>query len=85
MLDFWDDISLAYLSLFCSFCVFGWNMERLGFGNMYVHIATFLLFCTAPFWIFNLAAVNINNESVREALVVTGIFLCMFGLLYGGF
>lgn len=85
VLDFWDDISLAYLSLFCSFCVFGWNMERLGFGNMYVHIATFLLFCMAPFWIFNLAAVNIDNETVRAALGVTGIFLCVFGLLYGGF
>ncbi|KAI3793258.1 hypothetical protein L1987_35874 [Smallanthus sonchifolius] len=83
--DFWEDISLAYLSLFCSFCVFGWNMERLGFGNMYVHIATFLLFCLAPFWIFNLAAVNIDNETAREALGVTGIFLCVFGLLYGGF
>ncbi|KAH6792711.1 PLAC8 family protein [Perilla frutescens var. hirtella] len=85
ILDFWDDISLAYLSLFCSFCVFGWNMERLGFGNMYVHIATFLLFCMAPFWIFNLAAVNIDNETVREALGITGVFLCVFGLLYGGF
>ncbi|WRX12178.1 hypothetical protein QQP08_004665 [Theobroma cacao] len=67
------------------FCVFGWNMERLGIGNMYVHIATFLLFCMAPFWVFNLAAVNIDNETVREALSVTGIVLCMFGLLYGGF
>lgn len=85
VLDFWDDISLAYLSLFCSFCVFGWNMERLGLGNMYVHIATFLLFCMAPFWIFNLAAINIDNEIVREALGITGIFLCVFGLLYGGF
>lgn len=85
ILDFWDDISLAYLSLFCTFCVFGWNMERIGFGNMYVHIATFLLFCMAPFWIFNLAAINIDNETVREALGVTGIFLCVFGLLYGGF
>lgn len=85
ILDFWDDISLAYLSLFCSFCVFGWNMERLGFGNMYVHIATFLLFCMAPFWIFNLAAVNIDNDTVRGVLGLTGIFLCLFGLLYGGF
>lgn len=85
ILDFWDDISLAYISLFCSFCVFGWNMERLGFGNMYVHIATFLLFCMAPFWIFNLAAVNIDNETMREALGITGVFLCVFGLLYGGF
>ncbi|XP_065871151.1 uncharacterized protein [Euphorbia lathyris] len=85
VLDFWDDISLAYLSLFCSFCVFGWNMERLGFGNMYVHIATFILFCMAPFWIFNLAAVTIDDETVREALGLTGIILCVFGLLYGGF
>lgn len=83
--DFWEDISLAYLSLFCTFCVFGWNMERLGFGNMYVHIATFALFCAAPFWIFSLAAVNIDDEVVREALVVTGLVLCVFGLLYGGF
>lgn len=85
VLDFWDDISVAYLSLCCSVCVFGWNMERLGFGNMYVHIATFVLFCTAPFWIFNLAAINIDHESIREALGVTGIVLCCFGLLYGGF
>ncbi|KAM4093680.1 hypothetical protein ACB094_06G136900 [Castanea mollissima] len=85
ILDFWDSISIAYLSLFCGFCVFGWNMERLGFGNMYVHIATFLLFCMAPFWIFNLAAVNIDNDTAREALGVTGLVLCVFGLLYGGF
>ncbi|OWM69901.1 uncharacterized protein LOC116196526 [Punica granatum] len=85
ILDFWNDISIAYLSLFCSCCVFGWNMERLRFGNMYVHIATFILFCMAPFWIFNLAAVNIDNEIVREVLSVAGILLCLFGLLYGGF
>ena len=85
VLDIWENISLAYLSLFCGFCVFGWNMERLGFGNMYVHIATFLLFCMAPFFIFNLAAVNIDNDAAREALGVTGLVLCVFGLLYGGF
>lgn len=85
LFDLWDDISLAYLSLFCSFCVFGWNMDRLGFGNMYVHIATFLLFCMAPFWIFNLAALNIDDDNVREALGMTGVILCIFGLLYGGF
>ncbi|WOL04839.1 hypothetical protein Cni_G13561 [Canna indica] len=85
LFDFWDDISLAYLSVFCSCCVFGWNMERLGFGNMYVHIMTFLLFCLAPFFIFNLAAITINNEAVQEALGITGILLCFFGLLYGGF
>ncbi|XP_038980268.1 uncharacterized protein LOC120110166 isoform X2 [Phoenix dactylifera] len=85
LFDFWDDISLAYLSVFCSCCIFGWNMDRLGFGNMYVHIATFLLFCLAPFFIFNLAAVNIDNEVIRETLGITGFLLCIFGLLYGGF
>ncbi|KAJ3669061.1 hypothetical protein LUZ60_011011 [Juncus effusus] len=85
ILDFWDDISLAYLSVFCSCCVFGWNMQRLGFGNMYVHIVTFILFCSAPFFIFNLAAVNINNETLRESLGMAGIVLCFLGLLYGGF
>jgi Cys-rich protein (TIGR01571 family) len=85
ILDFWDDISLAYLSIFCIFCVFGWNVQRLGFGNMFVHIVTFILFCSAPFFIFNLAAVNIDNETLREALGLTGIILCFLGLLYGGF
>lgn len=85
LFDFWDDVSLAYLSVFCSCCVFGWNMSRLGFGNMYVHIATFLLFCLAPFFIFNLAAVNIDNEALREILGISGFVLCIFGLLYGGF
>ncbi|XP_021732573.1 uncharacterized protein LOC110699358 [Chenopodium quinoa] len=83
--DLWDDISVAYLSLFCSFCVFGWNMERLGFGNMYVHIATFILFCSAPFWIFNLAGLNVDNDTVRQALGLTGFVLCGLGLLYGGY
>ncbi|XP_057431581.1 uncharacterized protein LOC130724382 isoform X2 [Lotus japonicus] len=85
VLDIWNDISLSYLSLFCTFCVFGWNMERLGFGNMYVHIATFMLLCMAPFWIFVLASVNIDDDNVRQAIVAVGIVLCFFGLLYGGF
>lgn len=85
LFDLWDDISLSYLSAFCSCCVFGWNMDRLGFGNMYVHIATFLLFCLAPFFIFNLAANNIDSETARQALGLTGLLLCIFGLLYGGF
>ncbi|XP_074281484.1 uncharacterized protein LOC141606301 [Silene latifolia] len=85
LFSLWEDFRVAYLSLLCCFCVFGWNMERLGFGNMYVHIVTFLLFCTAPFWIFNLAAVNIDNTLVREILGISGIALSVFGLLYGGF
>ncbi|KAJ1416314.1 hypothetical protein SESBI_17495 [Sesbania bispinosa] len=70
LFDLWDNLSVAYLSLFCSFCVFGRNMERLHFGNMYVHIATFLLFCVAPFWVFNLATFNIDDVPVKIALRV---------------
>ncbi|KAK1312824.1 hypothetical protein QJS10_CPA07g01231 [Acorus calamus] len=85
LFDLWDDISLAFLSLICSFCLFGWNMDRIGLGNMYVHIATFIMFCVAPFWIFTLAAVNINDEAMREVLGIMGVVLCVFGLMYGGF
>ncbi|KAK7387488.1 hypothetical protein VNO78_28333 [Psophocarpus tetragonolobus] len=52
---------------------------------MYVHIATFMLFCMAPFWIFLLASVNIDDENVRQALAAVEIILCFLGLLYGGF
>ncbi|KAJ1419264.1 hypothetical protein SESBI_15217 [Sesbania bispinosa] len=85
LFDLWDNLSVAYLSLFCSFCVFGRNMERLHLGNMYVHIATFLLFCLAPFWIFNLATFNIDDVPVKIALRLIGILLSVFGLLYGGY
>ncbi|CAL4901879.1 unnamed protein product [Urochloa decumbens] len=83
--DVWEDISLAYLSVFCSCCVMGWNAGRIGLGNMYVHVVTFLLLCLAPFFVFNLAAVNIDNEDARDALGLAGVFLCVLGLLYGGF
>ncbi|PRQ23535.1 putative PLAC8 motif-containing protein [Rosa chinensis] len=52
---------------------------------MCVHIMIFIMFCMAHFWIFNLAAVNIDYKTVREALAVISIILCVFGLLYGGF
>jgi Cys-rich protein (TIGR01571 family) len=77
--------TVSVLSSFCCVCVFGWNMERLGFGNRYVHIITFVLICTAPFWIFDLAALNLTNRLVRSAIGGTGIALCIFGLLYGGY
>ncbi|KAK7390262.1 hypothetical protein VNO78_25561 [Psophocarpus tetragonolobus] len=85
LFDIWDNLSVACLTLFCSFCLFGRNMERLHFGNMYVHITTFLLFCIAPFFIFNMATINIDNEPVRIVLGFMGILLCVFGLLYGGY
>lgn len=85
LFDCSEDITVGCLSFFCTFCVFGWNMERLGFGNMYVHIFTFLLLCVAPFWIFSISALNIHNIVIGDTVGIAGILLCVFGLLYGGF
>ncbi|XP_008799872.2 uncharacterized protein LOC103714413 [Phoenix dactylifera] len=85
LFDCWDDLTVAYLSFFCTFCVFGWNMERLGFGNMYVHIVTFMLLCLAPFWVFYVSALNIEDDVIRDMMRITGGVLCFLGLLYGGF
>ncbi|KAL3696861.1 hypothetical protein R1sor_010937 [Riccia sorocarpa] len=85
LFDCGQDKPIAVLSTVCCPCVFGWTLDRLGFGNRYVHIMTFALLCTAPFWIFDLAAVNIDNRIVRRSIAGAGIVLCAFGLLYGGF
>jgi len=85
LFDCWDDITVAYTSFFCTCCVFGWNMERLGFGNMYVHIVTFVLFCIAPLLVFNVSALNISDQTLRYAMGISGVLLCCCGTLYGGF
>jgi Cys-rich protein (TIGR01571 family) len=73
------------LSATCTFCVFGWNMERLGFGNMYVHAFTFILLCVAPFLIFSVTALNIHDDEIRDTVVAVGVLLGFCGFLYGGF
>ncbi|KAK8955290.1 hypothetical protein KSP40_PGU005863 [Platanthera guangdongensis] len=85
LLDCWDDNTVFFLSFFCTFCLFGWNMERLGFGNMYVHIITFILLCCAPVLVFGITALNIHNDTIRYIVEMAGIVLCLLGLLYGGF
>lgn len=85
LFDCWDDVTVFCLSSLCTFCVFGWNMERLGFGNMYVHICTFALLCIAPFLIFGISALNIHNDTIQEAVEILGIVVGVFGLLYGGY
>lgn len=85
LFDCGNDRTAGILSFFCTFCVFGWNMERLGFGNMYVHMVTFFLLCVAPFWIFSISALNISNDVIRDVVGVSGLVLCVCGLLYGGF
>lgn len=85
LLDCSEDPAACYLSFLCTFCVFGWNMERLGLGNMYLHTVMFLLLCVTPFWVFNITALNIHDYVLSDAFGTAGIVLCFFGLLYGGF
>ncbi|XP_048535578.1 uncharacterized protein LOC125514308 [Triticum urartu] len=85
LLDVRDDPAACWLSCLCTFCVFGWNMERLGFGNMHVHGAMFALLCFAPLWVLNHAATNIRSKAVSNAVSAAGVVLCALGLLYGGF
>jgi Cys-rich protein (TIGR01571 family) len=85
LLDVGDDPTVCWFSCLCTFCVFGWNMERLGFGNAHVHTAMFALLCFAPLWVLSAAALNIRDDDVGFAVGVTGVVLCALGLLYGGF
>ncbi|KAF0910412.1 hypothetical protein E2562_002877 [Oryza meyeriana var. granulata] len=85
LLDVGDDPAAWWLSCLCTFCVFGWNMERLGLGNMHVHAVMFALLCFAPLWVLTVTAMNIRDEAVGEAVGAAGVALCALGLLYGGF
>ncbi|KAL6631012.1 hypothetical protein ACP70R_028352 [Stipagrostis hirtigluma subsp. patula] len=85
LLDAGDDPTAWWLSCLCTFCVFGWNMERLGLGNAHVHAVMFALLCFAPLWVLNVAAMNIRDEAVGDMVGAAGVVLCALGLLYGGF
>ncbi|XP_040385843.1 uncharacterized protein LOC121056071 [Oryza brachyantha] len=85
LFDLGDDPTVTALSLSCTFCVFGWNMERLGLGNMYVHVFTFALLCAAPVLVFAVAALNVHDDTLRFVVGATGALLSVLGLMYGGF
>ena len=85
LFDLADDPTVAALSLTCAFCVFGWNMERMGMGNMYVHVFTFALLCAAPVLVFAVAALNIHDPTLGYLVGATGALLSVLGLTYGGF
>ncbi|KAK1629296.1 hypothetical protein QYE76_003611 [Lolium multiflorum] len=73
------------LSLSCTFCIFGWNAERLGFGNACVHAATFALLCFAPLWVLGVTALRVHDAAVGDVVGGAGVLLCAGGLLYGGY
>ncbi|XP_052138202.1 uncharacterized protein LOC127756854 [Oryza glaberrima] len=85
MFDCGGDATAWWLSLSCTFCVFGWNMERLGFGSMFVHTATFVLLCFAPLWVMGVSALHIHDVVIGDMVGGAGALLCVCGLLYGGY
>jgi Cys-rich protein (TIGR01571 family) len=80
-----DAPSTWCLSLSCTFCVLGWNTERLGFGNAYVHAVTFALLCFAPLWVLGVSALHIRDLAIGDVVGGAGVLLCACGLLYGGY
>ena len=85
LFDLAEDPMVAALSLSCTFCVFGWNMERLGLGNMYVHAITFVLLCAAPLLVFTVAALTIHDATLEYLVGAAGALLSVLGLTYRGF
>lgn len=85
VLDCCDDATVCAASACCTFCVFGWNMERLGLGNMYVHAFTFALLFAAPLLIFSVTALNVHDPDIRDIVVAAGVLCGFCGFLYGGF
>lgn len=85
LFDLADDPAVAAVSLSCTFCVFGWNMERLGLGNMYVHAFTFALLCAAPLLVFAFSALSIHDPMLGYLVGAAGALLSVLGLTYGGF
>ncbi|KAJ1273765.1 hypothetical protein BS78_05G009200 [Paspalum vaginatum] len=85
LFDVADDPTAAAVSAACTACVFGWNMERLGLGNMYVHVVTFALLCAAPVLVFAVAALNVHDPALGSLVGAAGALLSVLGLTYGGF
>jgi Cys-rich protein (TIGR01571 family) len=77
LFDCYKEPTITLFSITCLACVFGWNLDRMGFGNRYVHVATFLLLCSAPCLVFNVAAVNVSN---RYALTKYMLLLMEFSM-----
>ena len=77
---------LACLTTCLPFCVFGYNMERLGFGERWVQTITFMLIIAGPCLVFELSAHTVkNNLALERSIVAVGFALAVIGLLYGAY
>ena len=78
------DRKVACLSFFCPFCMFGYNMERLGFGNRYMHMIMFVIVLVSPILIFFLCSTIVEDHISQIVVYYTGIAVAVLGLTYGG-
>ena len=78
------DRKVACLSFFCPFCIFGYNMERLGFGNRYMHMIMFVIVLVSPILIFFVCSTIVEDYISRIVVYYTGIAVAVLGLTYGG-
>ncbi|KAJ6805492.1 uncharacterized protein M6B38_159490 [Iris pallida] len=83
--DCCDDTNVCLPSFFCTFCVFGRNMNRLGFGSRNMHAVTFLIAVVSPFAVFLITAAKVDGDGLKIVLAVTGAVLSWVGFLYGGY
>lgn len=80
-----DNPKVATLTCLFFPCMFGYNMERLGFGNRVVHTLSFLIVLFGPLLVFPLSAGTLRNMGHTESAVNhLGAFLAVLGLAYGG-
>lgn len=76
---------LAIITAALPFCVFGLNMERLGFGQRWVQAASFILIVIGPCLVFEVSAHTVVFYSFQQTLILGGILLALLGLLYGAY
>lgn len=78
LFDCCEEPTISAVTTACFACVLGWNLDRMGFGNRYVHIVTFLLLCAAPYLVFDLAAINVNNRYSSSHVCVLLLKFCSY-------
>ncbi|CAI5947152.1 unnamed protein product [Closterium sp. NIES-64] len=75
---------VACLSCFFPCCMFGYNMERLGFGHRIVHAMMFVIMLIGPVLIFELCADAVHADLSKNVLFYLGVAIAITGLAYGG-
>ena len=78
------DRRVACLSCLCPFCMFGYNMERLGFGHRATHAAMCAIVLVGPVLVFALCAFIIQFYTSKLIVYYMGFAVAVIGLAYGG-